>query len=92
MALFNEQRQLRDFLSAIGRPTDAARAYEHALALDPNASQTRTSLGFAYWHSASPERAVVEWRDAVRRDPTFQPARSALAEGERRMRGTPQTH
>ncbi len=81
-----------DFLSAIGRPADAARAYEHTLALDPNASQTRTSLGFAYWRSGSPERAIVEWRDAVRRDPAFQPARSALAEGERRMRGTPQTH
>lgn len=79
-----------DFLSAIGKPADAARAYERALALDPGASQVRTSLGFAYWHTGRPEKAVVEWRDAVRRDPSFEPARNALAEGERRMRSSSQ--
>ena len=72
-----------------GMPDRSAQALvllERALALDPRASQVRTSLGFVYWGTGQPEKAVVEWRDVLRRDATFEPAAAALAEAERRMR------
>src|SRR6266481_4342871 len=73
IAAIIRERSYGDFLTVIGKPADAAGAYERALALDPTASPVRTSLGFAYWHTGRPERAIVEWRDAVRRDPSFEP-------------------
>lgn len=86
VAAIRRESAYGDFLAAIGKPIEAARAYERALALDPTASQIRTSLGFAYWNTGRQEKALVEWRDVLRRDPGFALARSTLAEAERRMR------
>jgi hypothetical protein len=69
-----------DFLGAIGQHAQAAEAYERALVLDPDVSQTRFSLGLAYWRAGEPARAVREWRDVLRREPGYERARSALAE------------
>jgi hypothetical protein len=85
VAAIHQERGYGAFLSAVGRPAEAARAYERALALDPEQPAVRTSLGFMYWQTGRPQEAVAEWREAVRRDPSFEPARNALAEGERRI-------
>lgn len=74
-----------DFLFTIGDAAGAVEAYKRALAIDPDVSPTRLSLGFAYWQSNRPNEALVEWRDLLRRDPSFERARSALEEGERRL-------
>ncbi len=72
-----------DFLMTIGAAGDAVEAYTRALAIDPDVSQTRFTLGLAQWSAGRPEQATVEWRDLLRRDPTFERARAALAEAER---------
>jgi tetratricopeptide (TPR) repeat protein len=75
------------FLMAMGDADAAVAAYTRALAIDPGVSSTRFALGMAQWSAGRPERAVVEWRDTLRRDPSFEPARNALAEAEQQMRG-----
>jgi len=80
VAEIRRQTAYGDFLATIGHHAEAAEAYERALTLDPDVSQTRFSLGFAYWRGGEPGRAVREWRDVLRRDPSYEPARRALAE------------
>ena len=74
-----------DFLFTIGDAAGAVEAYKRALIIDPDVSPTRFSLGMAYWQSRRPNEALVEWRDIMRRDPSFDRARSAVEEGERRL-------
>lgn len=75
-----------DFLSAIGEHAGAVDAYRRALTLDPSASRTQFALGVAYWASGKPDEAVVEWRDLLRRDPTYDRAQAALEQVERLRR------
>ncbi|MBI3769447.1 MAG: tetratricopeptide repeat protein [Deltaproteobacteria bacterium] len=72
-----------DFLRVIGQNGEAVRAYQRALALDPDRAWTRYSLGLAYWSTGERSRAVSEWRDVLQRHPDFERARSALAEAAR---------
>jgi tetratricopeptide (TPR) repeat protein len=69
-----------EYLRVIGLPSEAIAAYQHALALDPDASGARFALGAAYWQTGESERALREWRDVLRRDPGFERARRALDE------------
>jgi hypothetical protein len=80
VAEVRRQTAYGDFLEVIEQHAAAAEAYERALLLDPDVSQTRFSLGLAYWRGGEPERAVLEWRDVLRRDPGYARARRALAE------------
>ncbi len=47
-------------LAAKGKPVDAETEIELARRLDPNAAAIRSAAGVVYFHSGSPERAVVE--------------------------------
>ena len=65
------QRSYGNFLRQIGAPpAEAVRAFQRALALDPDQLDARFSLGFAYWDSGRHEDAIREWREVLRRDPT----------------------
>ncbi len=86
VAALRRETAYGDFLRAIGDAAGATDAYQRALAIDPDVSQTRYALGLAYWGAGRPSEAQREWRDVLRRDPGFEPARSAVAEAEQRLR------
>jgi len=69
-----------DFLRFIGRNMDAVRTYWHALVLDPESLDVRLALGGAYWSGGKRDDAMDQWREILRRDPTFAPAAQALAQ------------
>ena len=80
VAEIRRQTAYGDFLRTIAHHAEAAEAYERALILDPDVSETRFSLGLAYWRAGESDRALREWRDVLRRDPSYEQARNALAE------------
>ncbi len=80
VAEVKRQTAYGEFLRSMGKPAEAALAFERALALDPDVSDTRFKLGVAHWFSGKREQAIVEWRDLLRRDPSFERARAALTE------------
>ena len=69
-----------DFLRYIGRFSEAAAAYQRVLIFVPDDPDVRLALGGAYWSGGSRDRAVYEWGEILRRDPTFERARLALAQ------------
>ena len=83
VAEIRRQSAYADFLRAIGQHLEAAEAYERALALDPDISETRFSLAMAYWFAGNRSKSVLELRDILRRDASFQPAERALADAVR---------
>jgi len=80
VAAFRRDAAYGDFLMTIGDAANAIEAYKRALAIDPNASSPRFSLGVAYWTANRVSEAVAEWRELLRRDPTHERARAALDE------------
>jgi tetratricopeptide (TPR) repeat protein len=80
LAEIKRQTVYGEFLRSMGKPGEAAVAFARALALAPDVSETRFKLGAALWFSGKRDQAIVEWRDVLRRDPTFERARAALAE------------
>ena len=74
------QRSYGNFLRSIGLNAEAAAAYRHVLALDPDRTDARFSLGLALWYSGEPQTAMREWREVLRREPTNENARRALAD------------
>ena len=72
-----------DFLRFLGKYAEAARAYQRVLLITPDDPDVRLSLGAAYWYGGDRDQAVSEWREILRRDPSFERARSALAEASR---------
>jgi hypothetical protein len=77
------QRGLGGFLRAIGRPAEARSAYQRVLALAPDESDVRFSLGLAYWQTGERQQATGEWREILRHDPSYERARAALQEADR---------
>ena len=73
------QRSYGDMLRSIGLPDEAAAAYRRSLALDPDQLDTRFNLGMAYWGLDQRDRAIGEWKEILRRDPTDVRARQVLA-------------
>ncbi len=80
------QRSYGNFLRSIGLNAEAAAAYRRVLALDPDRTDARFSLGLALWYAGDPQAAVREWRDVLRRDPANENARRALADAEGMLR------
>src|SRR5262249_5472891 len=78
VAALRRDTEYGDFLLVIGDAAGAADAYERALSIRPDASATRFNLAQAYWSSNRPEKAIVELRDLVRRDPNDARARAVL--------------
>ena len=73
------QRSYGSFLRSIGLYDEAIRAYERALALDPDEGEARFALGLSHWYAGNRPAAIREWRDLLRRDPGNERARRALA-------------
>ncbi len=86
VAALRRETSYGEFLMSIGDANAAAEAFKRALAIDPDAAQTRVTLGVADWYAGRPQDAMADWRETLRRDPNFAPAQSALAEGEARLR------
>jgi tetratricopeptide (TPR) repeat protein len=72
-----------DFLRFLGKFSEAARAYQRVLVINPDDPDVRLALGAAYWYEGNRDQAVAEWREILRRDPSFERARSALAQASR---------
>jgi len=83
VAAFRRESAYGDFLMKLGHVDQAIDAYQRALTLDPSASATRFALGVSYWASNRVGEAAVEWREVLRRDPSFERARAALDEIDR---------
>ena len=62
-----------------GHPSDAAQTLENALKNDPDNGVAHYHLGIALDQLANPERALEEWRAAVRLRPDLIEAQRALA-------------
>jgi lipoprotein NlpI len=57
---------------------DAERETLASLTLNPDQPDARNLLGVIYAEQGSPLRASLEWRDLVRDEPDYQPARANL--------------
>lgn len=53
----------------LGRPTEAIKAYERTLALDPNHAPAMFDLGGTYWNLGDREKALEVWLEACQRFP-----------------------
>ncbi len=73
------QRSYGDMLRSIGLGDEAAAAYRRSLVLDPDQLDTRLDLGFVYWSLEQRDRAIAEWKEILRRDPTNEQAKQVLA-------------
>ena len=72
--------KLAMLLDAYGRSGAAAALYERAQILDPGALRWRYHLGAARLAQGDSEGAIQAFREALKADPDFAPARRALAD------------
>ncbi|MEO6029017.1 MAG: tetratricopeptide repeat protein [Candidatus Binatia bacterium] len=71
-------RSYGNLLKTFGYADEAVTAYKRSLALDPDQTEARFSLGLAYWALNQREGAIREWREVLRRDPTDERVKQVL--------------
>ncbi len=69
-------------LAALDRYVEATEAYEKVLALQADVKEAYAGLGGIYWRQNQLEKATAAYRQALKIDAAYLPARTALAEIE----------
>ena len=89
---FAEDASLWDWIGLaemrLGRPRQAVRAYERAVALNPRFPLYRTALAAAYWETGQATEAVGSLEQAIELDPGLESSYHMLAEIERAVEDT----
>jgi tetratricopeptide (TPR) repeat protein len=66
-------------LSQVDRLAEAVPVFEQAIRLSPNQAPLRFNLGNTLARLGKRDEAIAAYRESLRIDPDFQPAREALA-------------
>lgn len=67
-------------LVQLGRREEAGATLEAALSRDPENAVTHANVGWTRLHEARPKEALESFREALRLDPTHEPARAGVVE------------
>jgi tetratricopeptide (TPR) repeat protein len=74
------------FLRQLQRPREAAVCFEQVVQMVPDAAPFRVLLGHTLGQAGSIDEAVRQFREALKRDPRYEPAREGLVWAEARKR------